>query len=137
MLCWMILDMIIGKSRGYNTVVISIPGLSSATVVELLVIAPATGYIQPDYALLMISIDGFIVYFFLAGYKHFFRVNDTLNIFSCHGLGAFTGAFLTGLCCGKDVNIIGKNDVFYDNPIQLWYEIVGILFASVYSAYVQ
>ncbi|CAF3985292.1 unnamed protein product [Rotaria sp. Silwood2] len=134
MIIWMILDIIIGKSRGNTSGVISIRGLCSATVVGFVVITPAAGYVQPGYALLMGFIGGFIVYLFLDGKKRFFRVDDTLDVFSCHGLGGLIGTILTGLFCQTDVNNNVYNGAFFGNPRQLWYQLLGILITCSYSA---
>jgi len=45
-------------------------------------------------------------------------------------LGGILGAFMTGLFCEQAVNPTGGFDgAFYGRPIQLWYQIVGILTA--------
>jgi Amt family ammonium transporter len=134
MIIWIILDIINGKSRGQNVIFVSIPGVCSATVVGLVVITPAAGYVQPGYALLMGLIGGLLIYLFLFGKKRFFHVDDTLDVFSCHGIGGVIGTILTGTFCQTDVNRNGKNGAFYGNPIQLWYQLAGILTVCAYSA---
>lgn len=134
MFIWIIMDIIRGKLRGQNTIFVSIPGVCSATVVGLVVITPAAGYVQPGYALLMGLIGGFVIHSFLSGKKHFFHVDDTLDVFSCHGLGGIIGTILTGLFSQTAVNINGKNGAFYGNPIQLAYQILGVVITVVYSA---
>lgn len=134
MLIWMILDIVKGKIQRQSAGFISIPGVCSATVVGLVVITPAAGYVQPGYALLMGLIGGLIVYVFLASKKLFFHVDDTLDVFSCHGLGGLIGTILTGLFCQKDVNSNGSNGAFYGNPMQLWYQLVGVAVTCAYSA---
>jgi Amt family ammonium transporter len=133
-LIWIILDMINGKLRDQNGIFVSIPGICSATVVGLVVITPAAGYVQPGYTILMGLIRGFIIHLFLTGKKHFFHIDNTLDLFSCHGLGGLIGTFLTGLFCQIDVNNNGRNGAFYGNPIQLGYQIIGILITIAYSA---
>ncbi|CAF1010692.1 unnamed protein product [Rotaria sordida] len=130
---WIVLDIIHGKIRGQNNVFVSIPGVCSATVVGLVVITPSAAYIQPGYAVLIGLIGGFVVNLFLAGKKHFFHVDDTLDVFSCHGLGGFIGTLTTGLFCQTDVSRDVKNGAFYGNPIQLGYQLFGILIVTVYS----
>jgi ammonia channel protein AmtB len=45
-------------------------------------------------------------------------------------VGGICGAFMTGLFCEKWVNPAGGADgAFYGHPIQLWYQIAGILTA--------
>lgn len=44
-------------------------------------------------------------------------------------LGGITGAFLTGLFAEKSWNVNGADGAFYGRPVQLWYQIAGILTA--------
>ncbi|CAM4826970.1 unnamed protein product [Rotaria magnacalcarata] len=134
MTIWIILDMIHGKLRGQHNVFVSIPGVCSATVVGLVAITPCAGYVQPGYAVLIGACGGFIVNLFLAGKKRFFHVDDTLDVFSCHGLGGFIGTVMTGLFTQTDVNSAVANGAFYGNPIQLGYQLVGIVVVASFSA---
>ena len=133
MVIWIILDMIHKKVRDQNTNFVSIPGVCSATVVGLVVITPGAGYVQPGYALLMGLIGGSTVYIFLTGKKHFFHIDDTLDVFSCHGIGGFIGTALTGLFCQVNVNSDGRNGAIYGRPIQLGHQLLGIIITICYS----
>jgi Amt family ammonium transporter len=133
MIIWIILDLIVGKARNHNVSTVSIPGACSAVVVGLVVITPGAGFVQPGNALLMGIIGGATIFLFLLGKRHYFHVDDTLDVFSCHGLGGFVGTILTGLLCQKDVNNNIQNGAFYGRPIQLWYQIAGALVTCVFS----
>ena len=134
MVVWILLDIIYAKYRGQNVVFVSIPGVCSATVVGLVVVTPGAGYVQPGYALLMGALGGLLIYLFLSGKKRFFHIDDTLDVFSCHGIGGIIGTLCTGLFCQNDVNGSIKNGAFYGNPIQLWYQMLGVLVTCAYSA---
>ena len=134
MVIWVILDIIVGKTRGHNVGTVSIPGACSAIVVGLVVITPGAGYVQPGYALLMGLIGGALVFLFLLGKKHYFHIDDTLDVFSCHGLGGFIGTVLTGVFCQTDVNNNINNGAVYGKPIQLWYQLAGVLVTTAFSA---
>lgn len=131
---WMICDILTAKLRRQQSVFVSIPGVCSATVVGLVVITPAAGYIQPGYAVLMGALGGMLIYLFLSGKKRFFHVDDTLDVFSCHGLGGMLGTILTGLFSQTSVNGNGRDGALYGNPIQLWYQSIGVLAVTAYSA---
>jgi Amt family ammonium transporter len=113
---------------------VSIPGACSGIVVGLVVITPGAGFVQPGYALLMGAIGGAAVFLFLLGKKYYFHIDDTLDVFSCHGLGGLVGTLLTGVFCQTDVNNSVSNGALYGRPIQLWYQTAGILVVIVYSA---
>jgi Amt family ammonium transporter len=134
MIIWIVLDIIVGKVRNHNVNTVSISGACSAIVVGLVVITPGAGYVQPGNALLMGFIGGAAIFLFLLGKKYYFRIDDTLDVFSCHGLGGLVGTILTGLFCQTDVNNSVSNGAFYGRPIQLWYQVAGALVTCVFSA---
>lgn len=134
MVIWMILDIAVAKLRHQQSFFVSIPGLCSATVVGLVVVTPGAGYVQPGYALLMGVIGGIIIYLFLSGKKRFFHIDDTLDVFSCHGIGGFVGTMLTGLFSQTSVNANGVDGAFYGRPIQLCYQLLGAVITIAYSA---
>ena len=133
MVIWIILDIIVGRTRNHNVNTVSIPGACSAIVVGLVVVTPGAGYVQPGYALLMGLIGGAVVFFFLLGKKYYFHVDDTLDVFSCHGIGGLVGTILTGLFCQTDINNGIGNGAVYGNPIQLWYQMAGVLVVTGFS----
>ena len=130
---WIFLDVLHAKIRGQNVSFVSIPGLCSATVVGLVVITPGAGYVQPGYAMLMGALGGLAIYLFLTGKKRFFHVDDTLDVFSCHGLGGTLGTLLTGLFSQLDVNEKGQNGAFYGQPMQLLRQLLGLVVTAVFA----
>ncbi len=69
--------------------------------------------------------------------SRFLHVDDTLDTFSCHGIGGIVGAFCTGLFCQSDVNTLGPDGAFFGNPLQLWKQIAGILVVSPLLFFIQ
>ncbi|CAF5155574.1 unnamed protein product, partial [Rotaria sp. Silwood1] len=117
---------------------ISISGACTGSIVGLVAITPACGFVQPGWALL-IGIIGAIIIYSLLILKRYMRFDDTLDVAIVHGCGGISGAFMTGLFAQKWVNPSGgANGAFYGHPIQLWYQIAGILtaigFATVCTA---
>lgn len=134
MVTWMLMDVIRSKINKNPSIFVSIPGLCSATVVGLVVVTPGAGYIEPIYSILFGFVGGLVIHLFLTGKKHFFHVDDTLDVFSCHLLGGSVGTLLTGLFSEKSVNAAANNGAVYGNPIQLWYQTLAILAVAGYSA---
>ena len=44
-----------------------------------------------------------------------------------------SGHFMLGLFCQAKLNPKGKDGAFYGNPIQLWYQVAGVLTTFAYS----
>ena len=138
---WVVIDAV----RGH----VSISGACIGPIVGLVAITPACGFVQPGWSLLIGLIATCIVYSLLL-LKKYMRFDDTLDVAIVHGcgkrnplifyhsfilfllcfLGGISGAFMTGLFCQQSVNTVGGADgAFYGRPIQLWYQIAGILTA--------
>lgn len=60
------------------------------------------------------------------------RLDDTLDVFTCHGIGGVVGTLLTGFLADPKVNPIGKG-AFYHHPRQIWVQLVGVLVAMAYT----
>ena len=43
-------------------------------------------------------------------------LDDTLDVFPCHGIGGMVGMLLTGVFASTAVNSAGPNGLFYGNP---------------------
>ncbi|CAF0982426.1 unnamed protein product [Didymodactylos carnosus] len=118
LMTWVIIDAIRGS--------ISISGACAGPIVGLVAITPACGFVQPGWALLIGVIGTLVVYSGLQ-VKKYIGVDDALDCMFVHGIGGIAGAFVTGLFCQARVNSGGADGAFYGRPIQLWYQIAGIL----------
>lgn len=103
---WMVLDWI--QSRP------TLVGSSVGAVAGLVAITPAAGYVTVPAALLIGLLAGVVcnraVHIFKTKF-HF--VDDTLDVFACHGVGGLLGTILTGVFSSKAVNPQGANGLFY------------------------
>jgi Amt family ammonium transporter len=95
---WMMLDYFFTKKW-------SVIGGVIGSVVGLVTITPAAGFVYPITGLAF-GIIGVLVSYGGLKLKPYllWMVDDSLDVFYCHGLGGVTGAFLTGLFASKDVN---------------------------------
>ncbi|WP_245395619.1 ammonium transporter [Anthocerotibacter panamensis] len=107
---WLLLESFFAKP--------SAVGAATGAVVGLVAITPAAGFVTPLSALAIGGI-GAIVSFTAVQLKKKFSFDDSLDVFSCHGLGGMTGAILTGVFCTKTVNSGGADGLLYGNPGQV------------------
>ena len=49
-------------------------------------------------------------------YKQKSTLDDTLDVFPCHGIGGIVGMIMTGIFATKAVNSAGNDGLFYGNP---------------------
>lgn len=100
---------------------------STAAVVGLVAITPAAGYVTPMGAISIGCLAAIFCYTAIAYRGKWLRnIDDTLDVFICHGLSGLVGAILTGVFACKAVNEAGANGLIYGNPGQLWNQFLGV-----------
>ncbi|MBY0492235.1 MAG: ammonium transporter [Gemmatimonadaceae bacterium] len=111
-------------------------GAATGAVVGLVAITPAAGFVTPAAALLIGAMAA-PCSFFALHYRPKTSVDDTLDVFACHGVAGIMGALLTGVFATKTVNPAGQDGLLYGNPALLGIQAAAvgatILFAAVAS----
>jgi Amt family ammonium transporter len=82
----------------------SVLGGISGAVAGLVVITPASGFVQPFPALAIGAAAGVVCYFMVVKVKRMFGYDDALDAFGVHGMGGTLGAVLTGVFATSAVN---------------------------------
>jgi Amt family ammonium transporter len=72
-------------------------GLITGMVAGLGMIAPAAGFVSPLGGLVIGFLAGSLCFFSLHWIKRSLQIDDTLDVFSIHGVGGMVGALLTGV----------------------------------------
>lgn len=104
MLTWILLEAFNGKKP-------SAVGACVGAVVGLVAITPAAGFVTLG-ASMIIGVVGSACAFFAVQVKNKMGVDDTLDVFPCHGVGGMVGMILTGVFA-KDVGLIyGETKTF-------------------------
>jgi len=125
MVTWVCLDLM---RTGKATAV----GAATGLVIGLVAITPAAGFVTAP-ASLAIGALGVLVSYTAIQIRAKSRLDDSLDVFSCHGLAGIAGALLTGVFATKAVNSAGNNGLLYGNPGQLGVQLVAILAAIAIS----
>jgi Amt family ammonium transporter len=60
-------------------------------------------------------------------------IDDTLDVFACHGVGGILGALLTGVFCTKAVNPAGADGLLYGNPKQFLIQLAAVVVVAVWG----
>jgi Amt family ammonium transporter len=107
----------------------SVLGIVTGAVVGLVAITPAAGFVTPLAAIVIGGVASSISYYGIKLVKQRFGLDESLDVFACHGLGGLTGALATGLFATKTVNNAGADGLFYGNPAQLLIQLVAALAA--------
>ncbi|HEY9772960.1 MAG TPA: ammonium transporter [Planktothrix sp.] len=123
---WLILEQI---KSGKPTAV----GAATGAVVGLVGITPAAGFVQPSAALAIGTLAATAAFFTLQ-LRSRTKLDDTLDVFSCHGVGGIVGALLTGVFATKLVNDAGANGLLAGNPHLLMIQAIAVVATIAYTA---
>ncbi len=126
-LAWMFFDVIKGKKP-------SVLGFCIGAVVGLVAITPAAGFVGISQSII-IGVVAAVISNIAVGVKQKSRLDDTLDVFPCHGLGGMVGMLLTGVFASQVVHGIngGPQGLFYGNPSFFLTQLKAMLIVVTYS----
>jgi Amt family ammonium transporter len=82
----------------------SVLGFCSGAVAGLVVITPATGFVNATGSMIIGVVAGLVPFFACFKLKRWIGYDDALDTFGVHAVGGTVGAFLTGVLATADVN---------------------------------
>ena len=110
----------------------SVLGIVTGAVVGLVAITPAAGYVTPLAAIVIGGVAAPISYYAIR-FRQRRGLDESLDVWACHGMGGTWGALATGLFATTAVNEAGANGLFAGNPGQLLVQLVTILIVIVFA----
>ncbi len=122
---WMFMDWII---KGKPSAV----GIAIGAVVGLVAITPSAGYVGVTSSIIIGLAAGVLsnlVANWRAGRS---RIDDTLDVFACHGVGGIWGSIATGLFASGAIQV-GVNGLFFGNPDQLVAQLIAVAVVASFS----
>src|SRR6266567_1813518 len=126
LVAWVCLDLL---RTGKATAV----GAATGLVVGLVGITPAAGYITAPASLAVGALAALVSYTAIQ-IRAKTLLDDSLDVFSCHGLAGVAGALLTGVFATKLANPAGGDGWLAGNFAQMGVQLVAILAAVVIAA---
>jgi Amt family ammonium transporter len=61
------------------------------------------------------------------------RLDDTLDVWACHGIGSTWGVLAAGLFATTTINAAGNNGLFFGNPAQLGIQALAVVVTWIYA----
>ena len=114
---WMILDWV---TKGKPSAV----GISIGAVVGLVAITPAAGYVTVTSAIIIGLLAG-VISNLVSGWRLArTRIDDSLDVFACHGIGGIWGSVAAGLFASASIN--GVDGLLYGNSGQLASQLIAV-----------
>ena len=108
-------------------------GAATGLVVGLVGITPAAGYVTPISGLLIGIIAAGVSYTAIQ-IRSRTKLDDALDVFSCHGLAGMAGALLTGVFATKLMNPAGGDGLLAGNAAQIGVQLLAILATVAFAA---
>ncbi len=110
----------------------SVLGAATGAVVGLVAITPAAGFVQPWAAIPIGAIASIISYYVMVWRSKANRVDESLDVFACHGMGGAWGALATGIFATASVNAAGSG-LIDGNWKQVFIQLAAIAATMTYS----
>lgn len=110
----------------------SVVGVATGAVVGLVAITPAAGFVGPVAAIIIGAVAAIISYYAM-GLRMRLKIDESLDVWACHGMGGLWGTIATGIFATKSINPTGADGLLYGNPRLLWVQLVSALIVVVFS----
>lgn len=110
----------------------SATGAAIGAVCGLVAITPAAGFVNVSAAVAIGIVAGMVCNLTTILLNRT-PLDDTLDVFACHGVGGIWGALATGIFCQKTINPAGADGLLLGNPGQLLVQLVAVAAVGVWG----
>jgi len=110
----------------------SVLGTATGAVVGLVAITPASGFVTPLAAIVIGAVAAVLSYYAML-FRMKRNVDESLDVWACHGIGGTWGALATGIFATTLVNPAGANGLLYGNAGQLITQIIAVGVTWIYA----
>jgi ammonium transporter, Amt family len=122
MMTWLFVDGAMGKKR-------SAAGAAIGAVVGLVAITPAAGFVTVGQSIFFGFVASLVSYTAVQ-LKSKTKIDDTLDVFPCHGLGGIVGMLLTGVFAVENGVGVG---LIHGNVAQFMFYLLALLIVGVFT----
>ena len=124
---WIFFDMFRGKKP-------SAMGACIGAVVGLVAITPAAGFVTVSHSII-IGVVAAVVSNLVVLWRTRTNIDDTLDVFPCHGVGGMVGMLLTGVFANQSVNAANTtgNGLYYGETKLFIIHLVALVVVSLYA----
>src|SRR3989449_9331098 len=122
---WMLTDWVRKKKP-------SAVGIAVGAVCGLVAITPASGYVGPMASIIIGLVAG-VLCNLVGSWRARTTLDDSLDVFACHGAGGIWGTLATGLFASSLINPGGPNGLFFGNPGQLGIQALACVIVAAFA----
>ena len=123
-LVWMLLSWLDGRPSPL--------GMVTGMVVGLAAVTPASGFVTPMAAMVIGAVAAPLSYYGIR-FRDKRQLDESLDVWACHGLASTWGMVATGLFATVEVNSGGANGLFYGNPGQVGVQLLAIAVTMAFT----
>jgi Amt family ammonium transporter len=109
----------------------SVLGVATGAVVGLATVTPASGFIHPMAAIPIGIVTAVISYYVMLWRSRSNKIDESLDVFACHGIGGTVGMLATGILATAAIG--GKSGLIDGNGMQVLVQMVAIAATAIYS----
>lgn len=110
----------------------SVIGVATGAVAGLVAITPACGYVDAPSAMI-IGVVGSLVSYNCIKLRNRLNIDESLDVWACHGMAGTWGAVATGIFASKAVNPAGADGLLYGNVHLFLVQLASVLVAWVFA----
>jgi Amt family ammonium transporter len=124
---WIFFDMFRGKKP-------SAMGACIGAVVGLVAITPAAGFVTVSHSII-IGVVAAVVSNLVVIWRTRTNIDDTLDVFPCHGIGGMVGMLMTGIFANQSVNAANAtgNGLYYGETKLFFVHLITLVVVSVFA----
>jgi ammonium transporter, Amt family len=124
-LTWMLLSWIYRRPTALGT--------ATGAVVGLVAITPAAGFVSPVMGI-PIGIGAAVVCYYAMLFRaKKLQVDESLDVWACHGIGGIWGALATGIFASVTVNAAGADGLIFGNAMQLAKQLLAVVSVGAFA----
>ncbi len=107
-------------------------GTVTGAVVGLVAITPAAGFVKPIMGIPIGIVASAISYYAMI-WRNKSKLDESLDVWACHGMGGTWGALATGIFASVAVNSAGADGLIFGNFIQFAKQLLAVATVSVFA----
>jgi Amt family ammonium transporter len=125
-MAWILFDSVKGKAP-------SAMGFCIGVVVGLVAITPAAGFVTIPVSI-FIGVVASIISNLMVTWRARTGIDDTLDVFPCHGIGGITGMIMTGIFATSAINsVVVEQGLFYGETSLFSKHMIALLIVVAFS----
>lgn len=107
-------------------------GMATGAVVGLVAITPASGFVSPASAIIIGAVAA-IISTTCIRLRNKWKLDESLDVWACHGMGGTWGAIATGIFASKAINPAGANGLIYGNWRPVEVQVLAVVVVIAFS----